>query len=119
MHPSKIRNLLILAVLVALGLWAIATAADFTVEYNWWKEVGQVGTWISMLWYSIAPFVAGALVAFAALWMAYARGLRFAGVLRRDFPLFSLLIAVALGIAAILFTSASIDYWTVMRFFGG
>ena len=49
-----------LAVLLALSLWAITTAANFIIEYNWWKEVGQVGTWISMLWYSIAPFAAGA-----------------------------------------------------------
>ena len=68
-----------LAVLLALSLWAITIAANFIIEYNWWKEVGQVGTWISMLWYSIAPFAAGALVAFIALWIAHARGLHFGG----------------------------------------
>ena len=118
MHLSKIRNLLMLAVLLALSLWAITTAANFVIEYNWWKEVGQVGTWISMLWYSIAPFAAGALVAFIALWMAHARGLHFAGVRRQDFLLYSRLITVGLAIMAILFALASIDYWTVMRFFG-
>jgi uncharacterized membrane protein (UPF0182 family) len=118
MHPSKIRNLLLLAVLLALSLWAITTTANFVIEYNWWKEVGQVDTWISMLWYSNAPCVAGALVAFFALWVAHARGLRFAGVLRRDFRLYSRLITVGLAMVAILFALASIDYWTVMRFFG-
>ena len=107
-----------LAVLLALSLWAITIAANFIIEYNWWKEVGQVGTWISMLWYSIAPFAAGALVAFIALWMAHARGLHFAGIRRRDFRLYSRLITVGLAIAAVLFALASIDYWTVMRFFG-
>ena len=118
MHPKKIRNLLILAVLFVAGVWAVATAADFIIEYNWWKEVGQVGTWVSMLWYSIAPFAAGAIVAFATLWIAHARGLHFAGIRRRDFPLYSLLITVGLAIVAIFFASATIDYWTVMRFFG-
>jgi uncharacterized protein len=118
MHPSKIRNLLILAVLLALSLRAITLTANFIIDYNWWKEVGQVSTWISMLWYSIAPFAAGAFVAFIALWMAHARGLGFAGIRRRDFRLYSRLIAVGLAIVAILFASASIDYWTVMRFFG-
>ncbi len=118
MHPSKIRNLLMLAVLLALSLWAITTAANFIIEYNWWKEVGQVRAWISMLWYSIAPFVAGALVAFIALWMTHARGLRFAGIRSRNFRLYSRLIAVGLAIVAMLFASASLDYWTVMRFFG-
>jgi hypothetical protein len=57
MHPSKIQNLIMLAAMLALSLWAITTAANFIIEYNWWREVGQVGTWISLLWYSIAPFV--------------------------------------------------------------
>ncbi len=118
MHPSKIRNLLMLAVLLPLSLWAITIAANFIIEYNWWKEVGQVGTWISMLWYSNAPFAAGALVAFIALWMAHARGLHFAGVRRRDFRLYSRLVPVGLAVVALLFASASIDYWTIMRFFG-
>ena len=71
-----------------------------------------------MLWYSIAPAAAGALVAFIALWVAHARGLHFAGIRRRDFRLYSRLVPVGLAIVAIVFASASIDYWTVMRFFG-
>jgi uncharacterized protein len=107
-----------LALLLVVGLWATTTVANFIIEYNWWKEVGQVGTWVSMLWYSIAPFVAGAFVAFPVLWMAHVRGLHFAGVRRQDFPLYFRLITVGLAIVAILFALASIDYWTVMRFFG-
>ena len=45
-------------------------------------------------------------------------GCSFAGIRRRDFPLYSRLITVGLAIVAMLFASASIDYWTVMRFFG-
>ena len=86
MRPSQIRNLIVLAVLVVLALWASSTAADFVIEYNWWKEVGQVNTWVGMLWYSIAPAAAGALVAFIALWVAHARGLHFAGIRPRDHP---------------------------------
>jgi len=55
MRPSQIHNAIVLAVSVALILWAITMAANFIIDYNWWKEVGQVSTWISMLWYSIAP----------------------------------------------------------------
>jgi hypothetical protein len=119
MHRSQIRNLILLALLLVLILPALtSTIAHFIIEYHWWKEVGQVGTWISMLWYSIAPYVAGALVAFIALWVAHARGLHFAGVRRRDFRLYSWLVPVGLAVAALLFTSASIDYWTILRFFG-
>ena len=79
MRPSRIRNLILLPALLALILLGLtSTIANFIIEYNWWKEVGQVETWISMLWYSIAPSVVGALVAFIALWVAHARGLHFA-----------------------------------------
>jgi hypothetical protein len=71
-----------------------------------------------MVWYSVAPVGAGTLVAFIALWVAHGQGLGFAGIRRRDFRLYSRLITVGLAIVAILFASASIDYWTVMRFFG-
>ena len=118
MRPSQIRNLIVLAVLVVLALWASSTAADFVIEYNWWKEIGQVNTWVGMLWYSIAPAAAGSLVAFLALWVAHARGLHFAGILPRDHRLYSRLIPVGLAVVAIVFASSSIDYWTVMRFFG-
>src|SRR5260370_20126094 len=118
MRRSQIRNLILLALLLALILLALtSTIANFIIEYNWWKEVGQVGTWVSMLWYSIAPSVVGALVAFIALLVAHARGLHFAGVRRRDFRLYSRLVPVGLAVVALLFASASIDYWTIMRFF--
>ncbi len=118
MRPSQIRNLVVFGVLAAIALWASSTAADFIIEYNWWKEIGQVSTWVGMLWYSIAPAAAGSLVAFIALWVAHARGLHFSGILKRDHPIYSRLVPVGLAIVAILFSSSSIDYWTVMRFFG-
>jgi uncharacterized membrane protein (UPF0182 family) len=118
MRPSQIRNLIVLAVLVVLGLWVSSTAADFVIQYNWWKEIGQVNTWVGMLWYSIAPAAAGSLVAFFALWVAHARGLHFAGILPRDHRLYSRLLPLGLAVVAIVFASSSIDYWTVMRFFG-
>ena len=117
MRPVHLRILIAFLLLVFAG-WAIPTAANFIIEYNWWKEVGQVHTWISMLWYSIAPAAAGAVVAFIALYVAHARGLHFAGIRPRDFRLYSRLVPVGLVPVAIVFASASIDYWTVMRFFG-
>src|SRR6267142_2980546 len=98
MRPSQIRNLVVLIVLAILALWASSTAADFVIEYNWWKEIGQVNTWVGMLWYSIAPAAAGSLVAFVALWTAHARGLQFAGIRSRDYRLYSRLIPVGLAV---------------------
>ncbi len=118
MRPSQIRNVIVVSTLLAFALWIVSTAANFVVEYNWWKEIGQVDTWVGMLWYSIAPAAAGAVVAFIALWLAHARGLHFAGIRSRDYRLYSRLMPFALAVVAFLFASSSIDYWTVMRYFG-
>ena len=118
MRPSQIAKLIVLMFLFGIVAWAASTAANFIIEYNWWKEVGQVDTWIGMLWYSIAPAAAGAVVAFVALWVAHASGLRFAGIRGKNFRLYSRLIPFALAFVAIIFASSSIDYWTVMRYFG-
>src|ERR1017187_4443568 len=115
MRPSHIRVFILVLLSLAFIGWAVPTAANFIIEYNWWKEVAQVNTWVSMLWYSIAPAAAGALVAFIALWVAHARGLHFAGSRPRNSRLYSRLVT---GGLAIMFASASIDYWTVMSFFG-
>ena len=118
MRPSQIRNLIIFSALIAFLLWAAGTLSEFVIEYNWWKELGQVNTWVGMLWYSIAPAAAGSVVAFVALWIAHARGLQFAGIRRQDYRLYSRLIPIGLAVVAIFFATGTIDYWTVMRYFG-
>src|SRR6202171_2980827 len=118
MRPSQIGKLIVLSFLFGIIAWSATTATNFLIEYNWWKEVGQVDTWVGMLWYSIAPAAAGTVVAFIALWVAHASGLRFAGSRQQDFRLYARLIPFGLALVAILFASSSIDYWTVMRFFG-
>jgi uncharacterized protein len=118
MRPSQIRNLIILGFGLLFMGWLVGSVADYAIEYNWWKEVGQVDTWLGILWYSVAPAAAGAVVAFAALWIAHANGLHFAGVRQRDYPIYSRLMPVGLALLSIFFATSSIDYWTVMRFFG-
>jgi hypothetical protein len=118
MRPSYIRFVVTFLLLLAFATWAIPAAANLIIEYNWFKEIGQIATWVGMLWYSTAPTALGALVAFLALYVAHTRGLHFAGIRSRDVRLYSLLTTVGLALLAILFASASIDYWTVMRFFG-
>jgi len=118
MRPSRIRILITLLLLLVFVGWAIPAAANFAIEYNWWKEIGQIPTWFGILWYRTIPVTLGTLVAFLSLYLAHARGLHFAGVRPRDVGLYSRLIAVGLALVALIFASASIDYWTVMRFFG-
>jgi hypothetical protein len=71
-----------------------------------------------MLWYSIAPSVAGSLVAFIALWVAHARGCTAPASADGISACTPGWLRWGLGVVALLFGSASIDYWTIMRFFG-
>ena len=118
MRHLHLRAVILLLVSLALIGWGVPTAANFLVEYNWWKELGQVSTWVSMMWYSVVPAAAGALVAFIALYLAHTRGLQFAGIRQRDFPVYSGFVPVGLALFAIMFASSAIDSWTVMRFVG-
>lgn len=118
MRPSQIRVFILGLVCLAFLGWAIPTAANFVIEYNWWKEVAQVNTWFSLLWYSIAPAAVGAIIAFLALYVAHARGLHFAGIRPKDYPLYHRLVPIGLAVVAMVFAASSIDFWTVMRFVG-
>jgi hypothetical protein len=56
MRPSEIRSLILLLILLAfILLGPVNTIANFIIEYNWWKEVGQVETWTSMLVAGVVP----------------------------------------------------------------
>ena len=44
MGPSRIRIAITLLLLLMFVGWAIPMAANFIIEYNWWKEVGHPWT---------------------------------------------------------------------------
>ncbi len=118
MRPSNLRFFILVLVLLAVLGWIVPTLANFIIEYNWWKEVQQVNTWRSMVWYSIAPTAVGALLAFLALYCSHARGLHFAGIRQRDYPVYTRLAPIGLALMALVFANGAIDYWTVMRYVG-
>ena len=68
-----------LLILVLFLLFGVRSFSGYAIEIEWWKELGQLNTWFSMLYYSIAPVAAATLLAFGALWIAHARALKFAG----------------------------------------
>ncbi len=95
-HPSQVRLPILLLVLL-LFILGSTTAAHFIIEYDWWKEIGQVETWLRLLAYSVGSVAAGALMAFIALSVAHAQGMRFANINRHNFPLYSRLVSVGLA----------------------
>lgn len=117
-RPRPQRKFFFIALLFAL-LIGSRYIASYTIEYEWWKELDQVGTWTSMLLYGIGPLVAATILVFAVLWIGHARGMKFAGARLSDFPLYARLSAVGLFLLSIFIALGSIDSWTVVRYVGG
>ena len=102
-------------ILLLLGARSIASTV---IEYQWWKEVGQVAVWTSMIWYGIAPVVVASLVAFGAIWIAISRGVKFGGSRLGAMPMVARIAAAGAFVIGVLIASGAIDTWSVIRYFG-
>jgi len=111
-------TLITLAVILLVLLFGVRSLAAYAIEIQWWKELGQFNTWLSMLYYSVAPVAAATLLAFAALWIAHARALKFAGTSLGEHRIYTRISGLALLLLAYLISASSIDTWTVVRFAG-
>ena len=54
--PATRITLIIVVLAILVGARSIAS---YAIEIEWWKELGQFNTWLSMLYYGIAPVAAG------------------------------------------------------------
>ena len=108
---------IILAALVVLLLarWL----ASYVIEYQWWKEMGQVSTWVNVLLYGTVPIVAASLLLWIVFWVAHARGLKFGGSGLSEHPTYAKIATLALLAFAVIVAMLAIDSWTVVRYFGG
>jgi uncharacterized membrane protein (UPF0182 family) len=113
--PATRITLLVIFLLLLFGARSIAS---YTIELQWWKEVGQLNTWLSMLTYSLAPLLGATLLAFGVLWIAHARALKFAETGLGDHPIYARISAIGLLLLGYLISAASVDTWTVVRFAG-
>ena len=91
-------TLIVLAIVILLGARSLAS---FSIEYQWWKELGQIDTWLAMLAYGFAPLLAATLIAFGVLWVAHARALKFAGTGLSEHPLYAWISSAGLLFARI------------------
>ncbi|MEO8593303.1 MAG: UPF0182 family protein [Candidatus Solibacter sp.] len=113
--PATRITLLILVLAVLFGARSFAA---YVIEIEWWKELGQFNTWLSMLYYSIAPVAAATVLAFLALWISHARALKFAGTGLGEHRMYARLSALALLVLGWFTAAGAIDNWTVVRFAG-
>ena len=82
--------------LVFVLLFGARSVASYVIEVAWWKEVGQFKTWVSMLYYALAPVAAATVVAFLVLWATHARALKFAGTSLRDHKMYGRIVMLGL-----------------------
>ncbi len=107
-------------VIAAIILFVAARLiSSWTIDYQWWREMGQLRTWFSMLAYSIVPTAAATVVAFLAFWIAHARALKHAGTGMGEHPLYAKLSIVVVFLIALVLSLGTLDTWTVVRYFGG
>ncbi len=118
-RPPRKRALRItLFVLIFLALIGARSIASVVIDYQWWKELGQVDTWLNLYLYSLGPLAAATVLAFAALWIAHARALKFAGTSLSEHRTYAKLSALALLAIAFIVSAAALDTWVVVRYAG-
>src|ERR1039458_5523866 len=106
-HRSRAGRIA-LFVSVAGRVLGARSVASYAIEVAWWKELGQFRTWLSMLYYSVAPVALATLVAFAVLWITHARAVKFADTHLRDHKLYARLSALGLLLLGYLIAASTI-----------
>ena len=108
-----------LAIVAAAILFGARFFASLVIDYQWWKEMGQVETWVNIWLYNYAPITAATLAAFTVLWIAHVTALKQAGVGLGRYPLYTRLSAVALLLVSWMIAAGTMDSWAVVKYFGG
>src|SRR5215467_4153613 len=116
--PRRARLFFLIAILVLLLVFGRSICA-LVVDYLWWREMGQVPTWLRMSAYRYLTGVAEWLIVFIAVWLAHARGMKYAGTGVREQPRYAWLATLAIAFAALVIAAASMDGWTVARYIAG
>ncbi len=107
--------LILILILLALS----RSIAALAIDYEWWKEIGQVETWLNLAIYGTAPVMTAAVAAGILLWVAMARGLKSAGEGFGSMPRLIRLATVGALIAGFFIASSTIENWDVVRFIAG
>jgi hypothetical protein len=110
--------LFVLAAIVLLLLVVPEWAASRLIEYSWWKEMGQVNTWLDLYAWSAMPVSIATVVAWIVLLIAHSRAVRFAGGRTSDYPIYSRLAMLGLLGVAWVVSAVNLDTWTIIRFAG-
>ncbi len=110
-------------ILIVILLAGSRYIASTFIDYSWWGEIHQIATWWNLLLYGTVPVVLAIVLFFAVFWGAFVFGMRRSkdihsfGILSRS--MLMKLGAIVLVLLSFIVASATVDSWTVVRFFGG
>src|SRR5579883_2689067 len=116
--PRRGRLILLIAVLILLLAFG-RSICSVIIDYLWWREMGQVSTWVRMSAYRWLTGIAEWGILFVALWWAHARGMKYGGTGLRDRPRYGWLATIALAALSLIIAAALMDGWTVARYVAG
>ncbi len=114
-------GLLAIAIAIIVILLCSRYVASTFIDYAWWSELHQVDAWLSLLLYGTGPIVLTTLLFLVVFWIAFKLGIR----RETDSPSFlkhtfvSRIAFVAILLLAIIAANATVNNWTVVRYFGG
>ncbi len=106
-------------ILFFIALTLSRTIAGLVIDYEWWKEIGQVQTWLNLAIYGMAPVLTAAVVAGIVLWIAMARGLKSGGDGFGSMPRLVRLATLGAFVLGLFIASNTIENWDAVRFIGG
>src|SRR5579884_3295792 len=112
------RLIVFIAALVLLFVFG-RSICSLIIDYMWWREMGQVSTWVRGLTYIYSTNAAEWLLAFGVMWLAHARGMKYAGTRLRDHPTYAKLVTLVLAFVALIVAGASMSGWVVARYAAG
>ncbi len=118
-RPRGNTKFIFLGVALVLLLIFSRSLCSLAIDYRWWREMGQVDTWLRMSAIRFIPGVVEWLIILIVIWVAHARGLRHAGARLRDYPGYAKLATAGLAVLALFMAAASIDGWVIARYIGG
>ncbi len=121
---QKRGRLLFVVILLFVLLLGSRYFAETLIAYAWWRELGQLDTWVNLLLYGTGPVAIAAVLLFIAFFAAFRAGFR---QHKNDSPLFGVLnrklvnriAALVFALFALFVANAAVDSWTVVRYFGG
>src|SRR5580693_2642470 len=95
------RIALLIGIFVVILLFS-RSICSLILDYAWWGELGQVPTWLRMSAYQYGPGLAAWIILFLVLWIAHARGLKYAGTRFAEHRIYSRLATLGLAVLSLI-----------------